>query len=302
MTNNRGSISLSLLIICFILVLLSQLLLVFCLKQQDYYFTFVRDYQLRFLCNSIFQKQKTKIWPAGEYLWYKGNLLPDNTPVTVMGKSVYSADGLINYLAVSAQTANQTSAVQQCKQLCLNISSNQQQFADRYVLASKTIKGTEYLPKDKQIYIQIQQEEVVMPKVDFLYGKCINNASKENIERDGLSGRFYYCKTEDFNLPENKDIYGSSLIANSRHINIGSNSKILERTVFISDSGNIRIGKNVLLQQTLLMAAGDVIIEEGCKINGLIIANRIILLGTSEFSTDVNVVAPLTSVAFINTV
>lgn len=301
MSNSRGSISWFFLIICLVLALISQLMLIWCLKEQEHCLNYVRECQLRLLGGSIFNIKSKQQWGKGEYLWYEGKLEPGNSSVKVLGKSLYSDDGLINYLEVTAKTVNNLCAAQQYKQITMNINKTQQKLAGIYSLVAHSIKGLEYLPNEGVKYIQVKKEEVILPQVDFLYGKCINSVSKKDIEHDGLSCRFYYCQADELNFPENCLIHGSSLVSNTRSINLGADSHFTDRVTFISQ-GSIYIEKNVVLEEALIMASGDVVINAGCKIKGMIIANRIILLGKSQFISDANVVAPFTSVTFINTV
>ena len=91
----------------------------------------------------------------------------------------------------------------------------------------------------------------------------------------------------------------ATVFVNKAGIEIGSGTSFPDRIAMYSQKGNITIGDNVRMDKALLHAYGTITIGTGCKIKGLIIANKMILKGTSEFSADADVVAPFVSCAFM---
>ena len=87
---------------------------------------------------------------------------------------------------------------------------------------------------------------------------------------------------------------------NKSGIEIGAGCSFPNRVAMYSQKGNITIGDNVRMDKALIHAYGTVTIGTGCKIKGLILANKIILKGASTFSADADVVAPFASCAFMN--
>lgn len=295
MRSSRGSLSLSCLVICLLLLLLVQLPLLWGIREQERLRDFWRGYQLRLLCGSVLQVRDSL--PPGEYVFYEGLLLPGKEPVTVTGLSKDSEDGLINLLELSATAANHAGAVQRLRRLQLSFSQNQRQLGEEgWALASINLTGTEYLPEEAK-YTSI--EEVTVPQVSFLENIGLDNLSSKSAEINGLSNRFYYLPTNSLlTLSSTKPFYGSAVIINHSNIKIGSGSHFPDRLVLLNDKGDITLQQGVRLDKALVMSPGTVIIAKNCRINGLVIAKNIILEGTSTFTADAEVVAPFTSAAF----
>ncbi len=298
MAKSRGSVSLFLLLTSLILLLTAHLGLLWSGKQLEKTQHTLLTRQLRALNGSFLQVFSGKRPDAGQWVCYDGTLKPDAGTVQVTATSSYSSDNLINFLKFRAVASGNTDAAQQLCQLNIVFSEAQKNLAGNYALVSRKNKGLEYL-QDQSLYIQASSEEVRLPQISFLQGKALSSLTIDNTDVDGLHARFYYLSAYDnITLRSNSTMLGSSVLSKYGRFTLGENSYFPHRVALMSEQGSIIIKANTRLDKALIMAYSQVTIEEGCRINGLIIANEIVLLGPSEFTADVDVVAPFTSAAF----
>ena len=296
----RGSISLYLLVVSLLMTLLTHMALLW--SQREFGKTKQRllEQQLRQLNNSYFLNLKDSSLSPGQYQCFAGVLQPGSEPVEIIAKSEDSTDGLINFFQVQGTAANLGSAVQRLCRLSLNFSESQRLLAGQYALASKTVTGLEYLPQEA-VYKQASTEEVKLPQVRFFYNKAASAMTADEAVSEGLSRHFNYLDLDkSFVFKNNSTLLGETVFVNKSSIEIGSGCAFADRVAIYSQKGNIIIGNNVRMNKALIHAYGTVSIGTGCTINGLIIANKIILKGTSSFSADADVVAPFVSCAFTN--
>ena len=295
----RGSISLYLLVVSLLMTLLTHMALLW--SQREFGKTKQRllEQQLRQLNNSYFLNLKDSSLAPGQYQCFAGVLQPGSEPVEIIAKSEDSTDGLINFFQVQGTAANLGSAVQRLCRLSLNFSESQRLLAGQYALASKTVTGLEYLPQEA-VYKQASTEEVKLPEVRFFYNKAASNTTANMLVSEGFTRRFTYLDWESsFVFSKQARFIGATVFVNKAGIEIGSGTSFPNRIAMYSQKGNITIGDNVRMDKALLHAYGTITIGTGCKIKGLIIANKIILKGASEFSADADVVAPFVSCAFM---
>ena len=295
----RGSISIYLLLVALLLALLAQLGLLCCRQMLEKSRQGLLKQQLRRLNNSYFLKLKDAELTPGDYLCFEGVLRPGQETVTVKATSSQSSDGLINFLEVKGTAPNVNGAVQGLCQLTLRFSEPQRLLAEQYALVSKTATGLEYLAQEG-VYKQASTEEVKLPEVRFFYNKAASNTTANMLVSEGFTRRFTYLDWESsFVFSKQARLIGATVFVNKAGIEIGSGASFPDRIAMYSQKGNITIGDNVRMDKALLHAYGTITIGTGCKIKGLIIANKIILKGASEFSADADVVAPFVSCAFM---
>ena len=295
----RGSISIYLLLVALLLALLAQLGLLCCRQGLEKSRQGLLRQQLRRLNNSYFFKLKDAELTPGDYLCFEGVLQPGQEVVTVKATSSQSSDGLINFLEVKGTAPNVNGAVQGLCQLTLRFSEPQRLLAEQYALVSKTATGLEYLAQEG-VYKQASIEEVKLPEVRFFYNKAASNTTANMLVSEGFTRRFTYLDWESrFVFSRQVRLIGATVFVNKAGIEIGSGTSLPDRIAMYSQKGNITIGDNVRMDKALLHAYGTITIGTGCKIKGLIIANKIILKGASEFSADADVVAPFVSCAFM---
>lgn len=239
---------------------------------------FLRSQQLRTLCASFMQQKSRHAVPAGSYSWYEGVLQPGAEQVSVLGKSSYSSDGLLNHLEVAAQPAKNVGAVQRLHRLELSFSEQQQRLAGRCVLVAQTLKGAEYLPSEA-LYIQASEEEVRLPQFSFLSGKAIKNLTAQEMTATGLNACFYYLPSGTLKPAAKQVVHGASVVVNSASISVGAQAHFPDRLVLVSENSSMALGQGVRMDKALLMAKGNITIGADCKIQGLVIAKNIILQG-----------------------
>ncbi|MCI7675846.1 MAG: hypothetical protein MSQ83_05605 [Phascolarctobacterium sp.] len=295
----RGSISIYLLLVALLLALLAQLGFLCCRQMLEKSRQGLLKQQLRRLNNSYFLKLKDAELTPGDYLCFEGVLRPGQEVVAVKATSSQSSDGLINFLEVKGTAPNVNGAVQGLCQLTLQFSEPQRLLAEQYALVSKTATGLEYLAQEV-VYKQASTEEVKLPEVRFFYNKAASNTTANILVSEGFTRRFTYLDWESsFVFSKQVRLIGATVFVNKAGIEIGSGASFPDRIAMYSQKGNITIGDNVRMDKALLHAYGTITIGTGCKIKGLIIANKIILKGASEFSADADVVAPFVSCAFM---
>ena len=298
--DERGSISIYLLLVALVLALLAQLGLLLSRHELDKVQRRLLGQQLRHLNNSYFMALKGSDMAIGSHALFTGELEPGHVNVDVTAKVERSNDGLIRFFEVKSTAASQGSAVQRLCQLTLDFAEPQRALAEQYALASKAATGLEYLPSEA-VYKQASTEEVKLPEVRFFYNKAASDTTADTALNEGLSRHFTYLDlAKSFTFKSNGRYLGDTVFINKSGIDIGAGSSFPDRLVLYSQKGNITIGNNVRMDKAFIHAYATVSIGSGCKIKGLILANKIIFKGASEFSADASVVAPFTSCAFTN--
>lgn len=295
MHSAKGSISLPCLLAALLLALSAQLCLLYAVKGYEAEKDFLRGQQLRLLCGSVLQVMGQKPQPAGTQLCYEGELQPGNEPVTVTSESSYSSDGQIDYLKVSAAAANHVGAVQRLHRLRVSFSPEMRKLAAKSVLAGRSLTGGEYL---QQAALYTSKEEVRLPQISFLQNKCAASLNKRTTEENGLSARFYYLRSNTSLSLGNKGLQGATLIANKLAINTAAGSYYPDRIVLISEESDITLGDGTQMAQALLLAKGTVTIGAGCRLNGFVLADKIVLRGTADLTPDTGAVEPMLTPAF----
>lgn len=296
----RGSVSVFLLITTLILALMAQLALLWSRQELEKNQQRLLSQQLRLLTNSFFQSMKNKELAAGRQQCYTGTLQPGAEPVAVVAAKTVSGDGLISFLEVKGTAANHAGAVQRLCQITLDFADAPRAWAGQYALASRTAEGLEYLQQEG-LYIQASKEEVQLPAVDFLNKRATGSVTAAEAANEGLNKHFTYLASDTgFAFTRGSTLAGETTFVNRGSIIINANCVFPDRVALYSQKNSITIGNNVRMDKALVHAYGTVTIGAGCRINGLIIANKIILKGESTLSADADVVAPFTSCAFTN--
>lgn len=298
--SERGSISIYLLLVALLLALLAQLALVWSRAELSKSQQRLLRQQLRRINNTLFMQLKDNNMPPGTYVCFEGNLQPNNEAVIVEAISSESTDGLIKLLEVEGAAVQENGVVQRLCQLTLHFAEPQKALAGQYALVSKTATGLEYLTQEG-VYKQASTEEVKLPEVRFFYKKAVSDTTANTVVSDGFNKRFTYLDlSSSFVFPKQARLLGEAVFVNKSGIEIGAGCSFPNRVAMYSQKGNITIGDNVRMDKALIHAYGTVTIGTGCKIKGLILANKIILKGASTFSGDADVVAPFASCAFMN--
>lgn len=297
MVSERGAIGLPCVVLALVLLLCAQLVLLYSGTAYERELDFIRGRQLRQLCASIFCAKSEALQPAGEELCYEGILQPGKLAVQATCQSTYSTDGLMNFLEVKASAAD-VGAVQHLCRLQVNFSPVLQEMATASCLASRKLEGVDYLSR-AALYTSI--EEVTLPEVSFLKGKCPNAIAQKTVEDEGFSSRFYYITTNStLSLGSSKGLRGQTLLAKQGFITIPAGSQFPDRLVLISENGDITLGSNVKLSQALIMAKGTVTIGAGSSINGFVLANNIVLKGNVTLTPDTGATASIATPAYVN--
>jgi hypothetical protein len=297
MVSERGAIGLPCVVLALVLLLCAQLVLLYAGKAYERELDFIRGQQLRQLCASIFLAKSEALQPAGEELCYEGMLQPGKLVVQATCQSRYSTDGQVNFLEVKASAAD-VGAVQHMCRLQVNFSTSLQKMAAASCLAARKLEGADYLSQ-AALYTSI--EEVTLPEVSFLKGRCPNAVNQKTVEEEGFSSRFYYINTNStLSLGSSKGLRGQTLLAKQGFITIPAGAQFPDRLVLISENGDITLGSNVKLSQALVMAKGTVTIGAGSSINGFVLANNIVLKGNVALTPDIGATASIATPAYVN--
>ena len=295
MHSAKGSISLPCLLAALLLAVSAQLSLLYAVRGYESEKDYLREQQLRLLCSSVLQAIGQEPRPAGKQLCYEGELQPDSEPVTVTSESIYSSDGFIDYLKVTAAAANHAGAVQRLHRIRVSFGPQMQALAAKSVLAGRSLTGGEYL---QQAALYTSTEEVRLPQISFLQNKCAASLNKRTTEENGLSARFYYLRSNTSLSLGSKGLQGATLIANKLSINTAPGSYYPDRIVLISEEGDITLGDGTKMAQALLLAKGTVTIGAGCQLNGFVLADKVVLRGTADLTPDKGAVEPMLTPAF----
>ena len=297
MVSEKGAIGMPCVLLAIVLLLCAHLVLQYSGRAYEREVDFIRMQQLRQLCISVFLAKNGALPQAGEELCYEGLLQPGKLAVKATCQSTYSTDGQVNFLEVKASAAD-VGAVQHLCRLQVNFLTSLQEKAAASCLAARKLEGADYLSQ-AALYTSI--EEVTLPEVSFLKGKCPNAITQKTVEDEGFSSRFYYINTNStLSLGSSKGLRGQTLLAKQGFITIPAGSQFPDRLVLISENGDITLGSNVKLSQALIMAKGTVTIGAGSSINGFVLANNIVLKGDVALTPDIGAAAPIATPAYIN--
>lgn len=295
MQHKQGSISVIVLAIGMILLLAVQLFVFSMSRAYLRQTEEVQNWQLRALVQSFMMTVSKKELPAGKKIWLQAELYPGKLLTDVSSTVQYSRDRSIRYLEISAE--NQQSS-HRLKQVMFTLDNKYIKMAQKYgIISGKKIIGAGFLP-DNVLYTG--NEEVVLPAASYFALWSINELPADTVRTIGLCRRFYYIA--DYNglsFAQGMQVSGSALIAADGTITFHSGCSFAEPVIFITDK-KIIIEDNVQLDNVLLLAANDIVIGRGCKINGIIIsADNIIFQGPLDFSQDEKMVARFSSVYYI---
>lgn len=277
MNNERGSITIPCLLTSFLLLALATGLLCFSTREYEHTRAHIRSRQLRLWAASALVRAAAI--DAGQQVLGEHVFYPDNDKVRLILNKTSSSDGLVSKTEVAAKPAKHVGAEQRFKQFHFRLDEEQQALGAEYAMIGKQISGTELLPAETR-YIQAQ--EVSLPQVDFM--QELNSApTAKEIADDGLNASFYYISNA-FAFPTGgKTIAGSTVFAVRNNMTIYANTRFTGRVVLISRKGTITIGKNCRFDNALIMAAGGVTVQEGCRVNGCIISPNIVIKGSGTF-------------------
>lgn len=281
----KGSISLPCLLAALLLALSAQLSLLYAVRGYESEKDFLREQQLRLLCSSVLQAIGQEPRPPGRQVCYEGELQPDSEPVTVTSESIYSSDGFIDYLKVTAAAANHAGAVQRLHRIRVSFGPQMQALAAKGVLAGRS------LLQQAALYTSI--EEVRLPQMSFLRNKCPSVLNKKAVAEVGLSARFYYLKNNNSLLLGREGLHGPTMIVNPYSITTAKGSYYPDRLVLISENGNIKLSAGTRLAQALVLAKGMVTICEGCQLNGFVMADKIVIEGKADLTPYTGAVEPM---------
>lgn len=285
MYSAKGSISLPCLLAALLLALSAQLSLLYAVRGYESEKDFLREQQLRLLCSSVLQAIGQEPRPPGRQLCYEGELQPDSEPVTVTSESIYSSDGFIDYLKVTAAAVNHAG-----HRIRVSFGPQMQALAAKSVLAGRSLTGDGYL-QQAALYTSI--EEVKLPQMSFLRDKCPGVLNKKSVAEVGLSARFYYLRNNNSLLLGTEGLHGPTMIVNPYSITTAEGSYYPDRLVLISENGNIKLGAGTRLTQALVLAKGKVTICEGCQLNGFVMADKIVIEGNADLTPDTGAVEPM---------
>lgn len=290
MYSAKGSVSLPCLLAALLLALSAQLSLLYAVRGYESEKDFLREQQLRLLCSSVLQAIGQEPRPPGRQLCYEGELQPDSEPVTVTSESIYSSDGFIDYLKVTAAAVNHAGAVQRLHRIRVSFGPQMQALAAKSVLAGRSLTGGEYL---QQAALYTSTEEVKLPQMSFLRDKCPSVLNKKSVAEVGFSARFYYLKNNNSLSLGTEGLRGPTMIVNPFSINTAEGSYYPDRLVLISENGNIKLGAGTRMAQALVLAKGKVTICEGCQLNGFVMADKIVIEGNADLTPDTGAVEPM---------
>ena len=286
----KGSVSLPCLLAALLLALSAQLSLLYAVRGYESEKDFLREQQLRLLCSSVLQAIGQEPRPPGRQLCYEGELQPDSEPVTVTSESIYSSDGFIDYLKVTAAAVNHAGAVQRLHRIRVSFGPQMQALAAKSVLAGRSLTGDGYL-QQAALYTSI--EEVKLPQMSFLRDKCPGVLNKKSVAEVGLSARFYYLRNNNSLSLGTEGLRGPTMIVNPFSINTAEGSYYPDRLVLISENGNIKLGAGTRMAQALVLAKGKVTICKGCQLNGFVMADKIVIEGNADLTPDTGAVEPM---------
>lgn len=299
---SRGSISITLLIMCLFLTLAAQLALFISGREWEHTLKYFQNRQLRNLCYSAMKAANPEDFAPGHGNLAEVVLNPGGKRARLSYISKYSGDYFLHYLEMEAALLQDKYAVQRLHTCSFTVPDALVSLASHYPLVYKTnLEGKEYLSGTG---IYTSSEEVAVPQISFLKGIGIKLVNDEEISKQGLNRRFYFIDSDNtvrrFNFTGGRRFYGSTVFTSSGSISIGNGCSFPDKIVFVSERGSIDIGSNVQLDSAIIIAKNKVRIGAGCRIRGVIYADSIAIEGTSQFQTDENFVAHFSSGYFIS--
>lgn len=295
-SSSKGSISLILLTICLFIGLSAQVALLLTGQEMRQTIESLTGRQMRTLCYTAMDAVNGAILPEGSGELVNVVLEPSGKNVTLNYNSMYSDDR--SFYNLLFQARGEDGSLFRMQRLEFFVPPLLLELSAEYPLIYRNnIEGTEYLI-GAEIYTS--NEGVKVPQVSFLDGIGINISKDEQLHKKGLSGRFYHIRNDKFDFFGHDTYYGSTVFTSSGSINIGEESKFPDKIVFITDRGNITIGSGVQMDNAIIIAKNTVVIEPGCRIKGVIYADRIRIVGKSDFMVADNIVAQFSAKSFIS--
>ena len=131
------------------------------------------------------------------------------------------------------------------------------------------------------IYGLMQTIDAKQPQVKYLIIDTLNGCMVADEMRRSKEKTYdkWMDLAKSFTFKSNGRYLGDTVFINKSGIDIGAGSSFPDRLVLYSQKGNITIGNNVRMDKAFIHAYATVSIGSGCKIKGLILANKIIFKG-----------------------
>ena len=295
MHSSKGSFSIIFIAALLYLTAFAHLLLYH--LQNDYMHTydFSQNLQQRRLCASIFTWFAEQPDTLGN-IDFQHTLTQASTNVNITSSRAKSSDEMFAYLTTNIAVAN---SEQKLKQLLFYPNEHMKNLGEQYMFISKyALTGSEYLDSDT---LYTSNTNLTMPQIDFLAGKARSQLSMSDLHDYGFSKNFIYLTsgTTLTYLSTAKTTKGDELLACKGSITLKKNFKATGRLILITNS-SVTLEEKVDLANVLIIAKGNVNINAGCKINGVIFSGSTVkILGSSTFTHDASVVANYASAIFI---
>ena len=169
------------------------------------------------------------------------------------------------------------------------------QFAEApLIVASSTMqeksgkKDTITSKSDGAVFPQFSAEDIaVWASTDF--------PSALELQRDGLSGWIYLCKSK-LSLPKGLQVNGEGVLVFADDVTIEDNTVFTGRVIFLADR-NLRIGNHVKLNKALLLCRGKLTVGTDSIINGAVMAQQgAVIDDKSTITYDREVLEPFRSI------
>lgn len=253
----------------------------------------IRGYQMRIACSSAMMSLPEFQDAYRERILYRGILRLGNIPFSVSTENEYSNDGIFSMFKVKAFCENNSSScAQKLSRLTMHPDRNSCMPDPSCCITGREVEGAEYA--EGKVYTGMGKVQI--PSAAFLKGRCVSSLSSEELRLNGFAEGFYYLSS--FRFGGGSTFHGNGAVIADYDINVGSGSRFPGRVILLSEQGNITIGSGTVFECVLIIAAGTVTVESGCRIQGAVCSGRrVILKGSSVFIPDENAVAPFSSAA-----
>lgn len=292
MNKERGSITIPCLILAFILLSVATGMLAFTNREYQHTREYIRGRQLRLLAGSALRQAGGA--PEGTTVLLAEQLLPDKARALLTLSKTRSSDGLICKAEAAAKMTGHVGAGQRFMQCSFRLSPEQQALAKEYAMIGKRFTGLEQLGAEVR-YIQAQ--EVSLPQFSFMQGLSLSSTVSDLVS-DGLGAGFYYINSSYTFPTGGRTIAGSTVFVTYKDMLINANTRFSGRVALISEKGTLTISKNCRFDNALLMAP-NVLIKEGCELQGCIISHNIIIEGSGRFTPSASAAEPFISAVTI---
>lgn len=293
----RGSISLSLILICCFLSLIAVLIMYLFQEAYETKLLQIRLLQLRTLAGSaITNLAKQSTLEEGTHRLGAVTLYPGKLPATLDYSYQVSNDKCFAHLSTRAATSKEYSRFQK---FYFYPSWELQQLAEAYgIVCTYGVKNSQYLPQGT---LYTSNGNFNVPALDLLtvYGKT--SLDQEEFLNNGGNGSFVYINSSSSQTrlpyvaatPVTK---GTLLLASHGNILLEKNFHAADRLILITDRGTITLEDNVTLDAALIISRGSLTIGKNCKLRGsFMVQDRVVLQGSCKITQDPSVVAPFES-------